>query len=99
MQPYHAGQYPILYLLLNLYVLQNMKKARVTRKFIIVEGIYFNTGQLCDLPKLIEFKYKYKVRLFIDESLSFGVLGEHGKGVAEHFNIPVSLSLFLVSCL
>nr|CAB3266547.1 serine palmitoyltransferase 1 [Phallusia mammillata] len=66
------------------------KKAKVVRKFMIVEGIYFNTGQLCDLPKLVELKYKYKVRLFVDESLSFGVLGEHGKGVAEHFNIPVS---------
>lgn len=38
----------------------------------------------------VELKNKYKVRLFIDESCSFGVLGENGKGVTEHFNIPVS---------
>jgi serine palmitoyltransferase len=30
-------------------------------------------------------KYKYKVRLFIDESVSFGVLGANGRGVTEHF--------------
>ena len=53
-----------------------------------------NTGQVCDLPRLVELKYKYKVRLFLEESLSFGVLGEHGKGVTEHFNIPVSTTVF-----
>nr|CAB3266548.1 serine palmitoyltransferase 1 [Phallusia mammillata] len=68
---------------------KNPKKASVTRKFIVVEGIYMNTGQLCDLPKLVELKYKYKVRLFVDESLSFGVLGDNGRGVTEHFDIPI----------
>lgn len=57
---------------------------------MIVEGIYANTGQICDLPRLVELKYKYKVRLFVEESFSFGVLGDHGRGVTEHFNVPVS---------
>jgi len=35
-------------------------------------------------------KYKYKVRIFLEESLSFGVLGEHGRGITEHFGINVS---------
>ena len=65
------------------------KRASVTRKFIVVEGIYANTGKICPLPKLVEMKYRYKVRLFVEESFSFGVLGEHGRGVTEHFNIPV----------
>nr|XP_039261541.1 serine palmitoyltransferase 1-like [Styela clava] len=65
------------------------KRASVTRKFIVVEGIYANTGNICPLPKLIELKYRYKVRLFIEETFSFGVLGEHGRGVTEHFNIPI----------
>lgn len=30
--------------------------------------------------------------MFIDETISFGTLGEHGRGVTEHFNIPVSVS-------
>ena len=33
---------------------------------------------------------KYKVRLMADESLSWGVLGENGRGVTEHYNLPVS---------
>uniref|UniRef100_A0A915JYD7 Serine palmitoyltransferase 1 n=1 Tax=Romanomermis culicivorax TaxID=13658 RepID=A0A915JYD7_ROMCU len=68
---------------------QNPKKAKVTRRFLVVEGIYLNYGDICPLPKLLEFKWKYKVRLFIDESCSFGVLGEHGRGVTEHFDVNV----------
>nr|CAD2184726.1 unnamed protein product [Meloidogyne enterolobii] len=66
---------------------KNKKKTATIRKFIVVEGIYANTADLCPLDKLIEFKWKYKVRIFVDESLSFGVLGENGKGITEHFGI------------
>lgn len=40
----------------------------------------------------IELKYKYKVRLIIDESASFGVLGQTGRGITEYFDVPVSSS-------
>lgn len=45
---------------------------------------------LCALNPQVKLKYKYKVRLFLEESLSFGVLGVHGRGVTEHFGISVS---------
>lgn len=60
------------------------------KKFLIVEGIYVNSGRICPLPELIEIKKRFKLRLFIDESISFGVLGKSGRGLIEHFNIDVS---------
>ncbi|XP_020832348.1 serine palmitoyltransferase 1 isoform X1 [Phascolarctos cinereus] len=68
---------------------KNPRKARVTRRFIVVEGLYMNTGSICPLPELVKLKYKYKARIFLEESLSFGVLGEHGRGVTEHFGINI----------
>ncbi|XP_049594456.1 serine palmitoyltransferase 1 isoform X2 [Syngnathus scovelli] len=68
---------------------QNPRKARVTRKFIVVEGLYINTADICPLPELVKLKYKYKVRIFLEESMSFGVLGEHGRGVTEHFGVNI----------
>lgn len=50
------------------------------RRFIVVEGLYSKTADLCPLPKLIELKWKYKVRIFVDESYSFGVIGKTGRG-------------------
>ncbi|KAG4101807.1 PLP-dependent transferase [Neocallimastix lanati (nom. inval.)] len=65
------------------------KGAKITRRFIVTEAIFYNTGELCDLQKIIELKYKYKYRLILDESLSFGVLGKTGRGITEHLGIPV----------
>lgn len=66
---------------------KNPKKAKATRKFLVVEGLYANTGDICPLDRIIDLKNKYKVRIFVDESYSIGVLGRTGKGIKEHFNI------------
>lgn len=57
------------------------------RRFFVVEGFYINYGDLCLFLKLVEFKWKYKVRFFLEESLLFGVFGSNGKGVIEYYNI------------
>lgn len=69
---------------------KNPKLAKTTRKFLIVEGIYFNTGQIVALAPIINLKERFKFRLFMDESVSLGVLGKTGKGVCELFQIDVS---------
>nr|CAD7259610.1 unnamed protein product [Timema shepardi] len=76
---------------------KNPSKARITRRFLIVEGIYMNSGKICPLPQLIQLKKKYKLRIFIDENISFGTLGKHGRGVSEYFNIPVDEIDLIVS--
>lgn len=68
---------------------KNPKKAKVTRRFMIVEGLYLNYGDICPLPELVRLKHKYKVRIFLDETVSFGTLGKTGRGVSEHFDVPI----------
>lgn len=70
--------------------LNNPQKGQSTRRFLIVEGIYMNHGDLCPLPDLVALKNEYKLRLFVEESLSFGTLGATGKGVTEHFDVDVN---------
>lgn len=66
----------------------NMNKARKSRRFLVLEGIYINTGEICHLPKFLMLSKMYKLRVFIDESISFGVLGKTGRGILEHYDIP-----------
>jgi len=68
---------------------ENQKMAKSSKRFLVVEGIYMNTGQICKLDQMVELKHKYKLRLFIDESISFGTLGPTGRGITEHFNISM----------
>ena len=63
------------------------KQKPLRRRFIITEGLFANTGDLANLPKIVELKNKFKYRLFLDESLSIGVLGNTGKGLTEHYGI------------
>jgi 7-keto-8-aminopelargonate synthetase-like enzyme len=65
------------------------KKKVMQRRFIIVQGLYENFGDICNLKKIIELKKKYKFRLILDDSFGFGVLGKTGKGVIELFDIDV----------
>lgn len=60
------------------------------RRFIVAEGLYRNTGDLCPLPEILALKEKYFYRLILDESLSFGAIGRTGRGVTEHFNVKVT---------
>ncbi|ODN82692.1 hypothetical protein L202_00984 [Cryptococcus amylolentus CBS 6039] len=77
-------------------VLQSVEKDRkrkgskLTKMFIVAEGIFENDGMMLDLPKVIELKKKYKYRLILDESQSFGMIGQHGKGITEYFGIPAT---------
>uniref|UniRef100_A0AC35TXP3 Aminotran_1_2 domain-containing protein n=1 Tax=Rhabditophanes sp. KR3021 TaxID=114890 RepID=A0AC35TXP3_9BILA len=68
---------------------KNPKKAEKIRRFIVVEGLYANSADICPLDQIIKLKWQYKVRVFLDESFSFGVLGKSGRGVTEHFGIDV----------
>lgn len=66
------------------------KKMPLSRRFIVVEGLYAKTGDKCPLPKIMEIKNRYKYRLILDESFSFGCLGTHGLGVTDFYGIPAS---------
>jgi serine palmitoyltransferase len=63
------------------------KKASVTRRFLVAEGLYYNYGDIAPLNRLVELKYQYKARLFLDESYSFGTLGSHGRGLTEMLGV------------
>lgn len=52
-------------------------------KLIIAEGIYSMTGNVAPLDRFVEIKARHGAYLMADEAHSFGVLGEHGRGVAE----------------
>eukprot|EP00890_Picochlorum_soloecismus_P000370 jgi/Picsp_1/1333/NSC_04813-R1_serine palmitoyltransferase 1-like len=62
----------------------------LNRRFIVVEGIYQNTGEIAPLKEIVRIKNKYKFRLLVDESVSFGVLGTTGRGAIEHFGVDPS---------
>ena len=56
---------------------------RIGDTLIIVEGIYSMLGDQAPLADIAEVKRKYGGILLVDEAHSLGMLGAHGRGVAE----------------
>jgi 8-amino-7-oxononanoate synthase len=54
---------------------------------IVVDGVFSMGGDIVNLPRLVELAEKYNARIMLDDAHSIGVLGENGRGTAEHFNL------------
>ncbi|KAM0687945.1 serine palmitoyltransferase component [Conglomerata obtusa] len=58
------------------------------RNFIVTEALFRNTGEITDLPRLLEIKTRNRVRLILDESLSIPILG--AKGASSYFGTDIA---------
>lgn len=66
---------------------KDRSRATRQRRFIIVEGVYSNYGDVAPLDTIVALKNKYAFRLVLDESASLGALGASGRGALEHFRV------------
>jgi 8-amino-7-oxononanoate synthase len=67
-------------------------------KIIIVDGIFSMEGDIADLPGIVELAKKYDATIMVDDAHAVGVIGEHGRGTADHFglnsNIDITVGTF-----
>ncbi len=76
-------------------LLQEMR-GEFRRVLIVIEGVYSMDGDIADLPQFIDLRKRYKTFLMVDEAHSLGVLGEHGRGIGEHFDVdPAEVDLWM----
>lgn len=56
-------------------------------KFIVTDSVFSMDGDLADVPALLRLAERHDAWLVLDDAHGFGVLGEHGLGVLEHFDL------------
>jgi 7-keto-8-aminopelargonate synthetase-like enzyme len=66
------------------------KKKKVYRKFVIIEGLYHNYGDIAPLPEILKLKEEFHFHLIMDDSLGIGTLGANGRGTCEHWGVPTN---------
>ena len=54
---------------------------------IVTDGVFSMSGEICKLPEIVKLAKKYGARVMVDDAHGLGVLGEHGRGTAEHFGL------------
>lgn len=57
------------------------------RKLIITDGVFSMDGDIAPLPGIVELAKKYDALVMVDDAHGEGVLGENGRGIADHFNL------------
>lgn len=62
---------------------------------VITEGVFGMTGALGMLDKIVALKQKYSFRFLIDDAHGFGVMGPHGRGTSEHFDVMDGVDLYI----
>ncbi|MDN6298498.1 MAG: aminotransferase class I/II-fold pyridoxal phosphate-dependent enzyme [Halomonas sp.] len=71
-------------------------RGQFERVLIVIEGLYSMDGDTPDLAQFIALKQRHGAWLMVDEAHSFGVLGEHGLGLHEHFDInPTDVDIWM----
>jgi 8-amino-7-oxononanoate synthase len=60
---------------------------RASRALIVVEGIYSMLGDRAPLADIVAVKRAFGASLLVDEAHSLGVLGPHGRGLAEDVGV------------
>lgn len=72
-----------------------LEGAKGQGKLIIVDGIFSMEGDIADLPSIVKLAKTYDARVMVDDAHSIGVLGEGGRGTAEHFALEDQVDLIM----
>lgn len=64
-------------------------------RLIVVDGVYSMEGDLAPLPEIVALKKRFGARLMVDDAHGLGVLGENGRGTAEHFAVEGEVDLVM----
>jgi len=57
------------------------------RKLVVTDGVFSMEGDLAPIPRLVELCEEHGAILIVDDSHGLGVMGETGRGTAEHFGL------------
>jgi len=76
--------------------LENLEKALLKVKgkvLIVTDGVFSTHGDICPLDELYKLANKYDAGLMVDDAHGLFVLGKHGRGTAELFNLDGKIDI------
>ncbi|MFA6035890.1 MAG: glycine C-acetyltransferase [Candidatus Micrarchaeia archaeon] len=64
------------------------KKSPAPRRILIItDGVFSMDGDIAPLPGIVKEAEKHGAMVYVDDAHGDGVLGSHGRGITDHFNL------------
>jgi len=64
-------------------------------KLVASDGVFSTTGEIVDLPTLVDLSKKYNARILIDDAHSIGVIGKGGRGTSSEFGLDKEVDMIM----
>ena len=62
---------------------------------IVTDGVFSMSGDICNLPVISKLAKKYQARVMVDDAHGLGVLGKHGRGTGEYFDMEDDIDIYM----
>lgn len=69
---------------------EQLASSDARRKLVVSDAVFSMDGDLAPLPQLLALCEKYDAWLLLDDAHGFGVLGKTGRGILEHYRLPLT---------
>jgi 8-amino-7-oxononanoate synthase len=76
-----------------------LKRCQSRTKLIATDAVFSMDGDLAPIPELLDLAERYGAWLYLDDAHGFGVLGQRGGGILEHFSCTSHPSLIYMATL
>lgn len=77
------------------FVLKQVQRTRKGGVLVVTEGIFGMTSDGAPLRDIVALKQKYEFRLLVDDAHGIGVLGPHGRGLADLQGVSSDIDLLM----
>ncbi|MGD2248909.1 MAG: glycine C-acetyltransferase [Candidatus Methanofastidiosia archaeon] len=68
-------------------VLKEVEKENYRRTLIVTDGVFSMDGDIARMDLIVELAEEFGAISYVDDAHGEGVLGENGKGIADHFDL------------
>ena len=66
---------------------QIIEAGECRRRMVITDGVFSMDGDMAPLPELVAVAKKHGCMVMVDDAHGEGVLGEHGRGIVDHYDL------------
>lgn len=66
-------------------------------KLIVTDGVFSMSGDIANLPKIVELAKKYGARVMVDDAHGVGMLGDCGRGTANYFGLEDEVDIIMTT--